>query len=122
MSKNILIAEDEAHIRRLIRFLLEREGFLVEEVEDGVAALKAVRSRRPDLLILDIMLPGMDGYEVCRKVRELEGEGKHLPVLFVSAKENSLGKEALEALQADGFVCKVYINERLIPAIRSLVA
>ena len=121
MSIHVLVAEDEAHIRRLIRFLLEQEGFLVDEVEDGIAALKAVRNCRPDLLILDIMLPGMDGFEVCRRIRELEGGEKNLPVLFVSARENDLGKKVLDALQANGFVSKVYLNERLIPAIHSLV-
>ena len=67
MSQQILIVEDEADIRELLRFNLEREGFTVHEAADGTQGLALARQHTPDLVLLDVMLPGVDGFEVCRR-------------------------------------------------------
>ena len=69
MPKKILIVEDEANIRELLRLYLEREGYTVLEAENGVEGIKKWKSDKPDMLLLDVMMPVMDGWEVCREIR-----------------------------------------------------
>ena len=88
MPETILIADDEASIRDLARLYLEKEGFRVRTAEDGVAALDDVRRDPPALLILDLMMPRMDGWEVCRRVR---AEG-NLPILMLTARDQDIDK------------------------------
>ena len=81
----ILVVEDEEDIRELLKYNLEKEGFQVVAVATGEAALPAVRDHLPDLLLLDLMLPGIDGLEVCRKIRG-EAQVRHLPIIMLTAK------------------------------------
>ena len=69
MPKKILIVEDEANIRELLRLYLEREGYTVLEAENGVEGIKKWKSDKPDMLLLDVMMPVIDGWEVCREIR-----------------------------------------------------
>ena len=85
MPKTIVLAEDEPHIARLVIFKLEREGYTVIWAKDGGEALESIASNKPDLVLLDIMMPIMDGYEVLKKVKEQENL-KSIPVIMLTAK------------------------------------
>ncbi|MGD8628245.1 MAG: response regulator, partial [bacterium] len=88
----ILVVDDEEHIRKIVRFQLEKSGYEVECAEDGLEALKAVEARTPDLILLDLMMPNMDGYEVCKRLKS-DYQTNHIPVIMVTAKadlENKL--------------------------------
>ncbi len=85
MGRTIVIAEDEAHIARLITFKLEREGFTVHWGRDGMEGYTLVERHKPDLVLLDIMMPVMDGYEVLRKIKDND-DLKDIPVIMLTAK------------------------------------
>src|ERR1700732_2731054 len=87
----VLIVEDDADIRELIRYNLAQEGFVVEEAADGAQALERVRRRVPDLMVLDLMLPGMPGLQICRQMR-VERETAPLPIPIVTAKGTEVDK------------------------------
>ena len=82
----ILVVDDDVVVRLMVRESLEEAGFSVEEAEDGEQALSAVKRLRPELVLLDVMMPGMDGYEVCRELKADE-KTKDIPVIFLSAKD-----------------------------------
>ncbi len=82
----VLVVDDDIVVRLMVRETLEEAGFLVEEAEDGDQAVSAVESLQPELVLLDIEMPGMDGYEVCRKLKADE-RTKDIPVIFLSAKD-----------------------------------
>lgn len=85
MSYSVLVAEDDKIIRRLARHILERAGFEVDEAADGLEALAQIEKKKPDLLLLDIMMPHMNGYDVCTTLREQE-ETADLPIVIITAK------------------------------------
>ena len=111
MPDPILIADDEASIRDLARLYLEKEGFRVRTAVDGAVALDEVRRDPPALLILDLMMPRMDGWEVCRRVR---AEG-NLPILMLTARDQDIDKIVGLEMGADD--CLLYTS-RLRPAGR----
>ena len=82
----ILVVDDDVIVRLMVRETLEEAGFRVEEAEDGEQALSAVKRLRPELVLLDVMMPGMDGYEVCTELKADE-KTKDIPVIFLSAKD-----------------------------------
>ena len=82
MPKKILIVEDEANIRELLRLYLEREGYTVLEAENGVEGIKKWKSDKPDMLLLDVMMPVMDGWAVCREIRA----ESDVPIIMLTAK------------------------------------
>ena len=88
-KESILVVEDEDDIRELLRYNLEKEGYQVLGAATGEEALKKVRHRLPDLILLDLMLPGIDGLEVCRRLKG-EAQTRHLPIVMLTAK----GEEA----------------------------
>ncbi len=83
-KKKILLADDEEDIRTIVRALLESEGHTVILAYDGLAAIDLARSEQPDLILLDVMMPVADGYEVCTRLRA-ESETKHIPIIMLSA-------------------------------------
>ena len=85
MGKKIVIAEDEQHIANLVVFKLKREGYDVRWAKDGGEALETIKETKPDLILLDVMMPVMDGFEVLKKIRDDE-ELKAIPVIILSAK------------------------------------
>ena len=95
--KTILIADDEEHIRELCTLYLEKEGYRVIAAEDGEAALETARARRPDLIVLDVMMPKMDGLEVCRTLRK-ESE---VPILMLTARADDIDRTVGLELGAD---------------------
>ncbi len=88
MSQTILVVDDEPNARSLLRLILVRAGFEVLVAQDGYEALKVVQEKIPDAMILDIMMPGIDGFEVCEKLRSNE-ETANLPIIMLSARADS---------------------------------
>ncbi len=111
----ILIADDEAEIRDVLRLYLEKEGYEVLEAEDGSEALRLIRQMKPDLAILDIMMPGIDGYRVLRKVRE----ENNLPVIMLSAKGSDSDKILGLDLGADDYITKPFVPLEAVARVKS---
>ncbi len=116
IPRRVLVVDDEPPIRRFLRTSLSAQGYEVVEAEDGDAALAEVRRRAPDLLVLDLGLPGVDGLEVIRRLR---GDGATLPIIVLSSRADEAGKvEALD-LGADDYVTKPFGMDELLARIRT---
>ncbi|WP_308367523.1 response regulator transcription factor [Streptomyces sp. ISL-36] len=118
MGARILVAEDDEKQSRLIRIYLEREGNAVQVVADGRAALEKVRSARPDLIVLDVMLPLVDGLDVCRILR---AEGSDLPILLLTARSTEEDMLLGLDLGADDYLTKPYSPRELTARVRALL-
>lgn len=111
----ILIADDDAEIAELIGLHLEKEGYHPIKVASGTAAVQAVQSQHIDLAVLDIMMPGMDGYEVTRQIREKHG----LPIIFLSAKTSDLDKITGLVIGADDYMTKPFNPMELVARVNA---
>lgn len=120
MQARVLIVEDEQDIANLIHYNLSREGFEAEVVSSGRTALASIGDRRPDLVILDIMLPDLDGLEVCRKIKRDEGT-RSIPVLMVSARGEESDIVAGLELGAEDYVTKPFSNRVLLARVRAVL-
>jgi DNA-binding response OmpR family regulator len=120
MSKRVLIVDDEPNIVISVEFLMKREGFEVSVARDGTEALARIQSERPDLVVLDVMMPKLNGFEVCAAVRA-DPELAKTPIVMLTAK----GREAeinkgLE-LGADAYIAKPFSTRDLVARIKSLL-
>ncbi len=120
MTAKILIAEDEPFIVESLSFLLKRAGHSVRAVDTGSAALRAIQDERPDLLLLDIMLPETNGFDVLRRVRGLMGL-EEMPVMVLTAKGQDADRKRMMDLGADDFVTKPFSNRDLMDRIDALL-
>jgi two-component system, OmpR family, alkaline phosphatase synthesis response regulator PhoP len=120
MKRTILVVEDEKDIRELVRFHLEQEGYGVREAETGEAALDLARSERPALLLLDLMLPGIDGLEVCRRLRGAEAT-RGVPVIVLTAKAAEVDRVLGLELGADDYVTKPFSPRELVARVRAVL-
>ncbi|WP_017812540.1 MULTISPECIES: response regulator transcription factor [Paenibacillus] len=111
----ILIADDEAEIADLVALHLQKEGYHTVKVLDGQSALHAVQTQPIDLAVLDIMMPGMDGYEVTRKIREQH----HMPIIFLSAKTSDMDKITGLITGADDYMTKPFNPMELVARVNS---
>lgn len=102
MAKKILIVEDEANIRELLRLYLEREGYAVFEAENGVEGIKQWKSEKPDMILLDVMMPVMDGWTVCKEIRE----ESDLPIIMLTAKGETNDRVNGLEMGADDYIVK----------------
>ncbi len=118
MTQRILIVEDEPDMRRGLRTVLEAEGFGVIEAQDGREALERVTEDLPDLVVLDLMIPELDGFAVCR---ELRAQGHTTPVLILSARGSEVDKVLGFELGADDYVTKPFNLRELIARVRALL-
>ncbi len=112
-----MVAEDDASIRQFLHILLTREGFDVKVVGEGTEVIRACHSYDPDLLLLDIMMPGMDGFEVCRKIRK----ESNLPIIILTAKENHEDKISGLILGCDDYITKPFDSTELILRIKAVL-
>lgn len=112
----VLLVEDEPPIRRFLRTTLSAQGYEVTEAADGAAALEQIRKRPPDLLVLDLGLPDMDGAEIIRRLR---GTGATLPIIVLSSRVDEAGKVAALDLGADDYVTKPFGVDELLARIRA---
>lgn len=115
--RKILVVDDEVSIRDLLEMVLIREGYTVEIAEDGKTALLMVDSFDPDLIILDLMLPDMDGHEVCRKITS----EKQTPIIMLTAKNDIIDKVVGLELGADDYITKPFETRELLARIKSLL-
>lgn len=120
MAKKILVVDDEAHIRELVRFNLEKEGYTVIEAIDGTTALKAVRLEKPDLVVLDLMLPVVDGLEVCRALKK-DAELNGIPVIMLTAKAEEIDKVLGLEMGADDYLTKPFSPRELLARIKAVL-
>lgn len=118
MTMTILIVDDEEPIQELLRFNLENEGYSVLTAFDGPVALKMIEEKRPDLLVLDVMLPGMDGLEVCSQLRQ-NPKFRDLPVIMLTAKGEEIDKVLGLELGADDYLTKPFSPRELLARIRA---
>ena len=118
--KKILLVEDESDLVKLLKYNLEKEGFKVSYATDGSVALAEVRRDTPDLLILDLMLPGLDGLEVCRQLRRSDKFAR-IPVLMLSARTEEADRIVGLELGADDYVTKPFSTRELIARVRALL-
>ena len=114
-TKKILIIEDEKSISDIIKFNLDKEGFLTETAYDGTIGLEKAQSLAPDLILLDVMLPGIDGFQVCKKIRETSS----VPILMLTAKEEEVDKVLGLELGADDYITKPFGMRELIARIKA---
>jgi DNA-binding response OmpR family regulator len=120
MPQHILTIEDEADIANLIKLYLEKEGYRVTHISDGANGLSEVFRLKPNLLILDLMLPGMDGLEICKKVRE-KSETRTIPVLMLTAKGEEVDKIIGLELGADDYLTKPFSPRELTARVKALL-
>ncbi len=118
--QHVMLIEDEPNIAEAISFILGRDGWRVSHVADGALALSALRGDVPQLVILDMMLPGMDGIDILKAIRADTGLAQ-LPVLMLTAKGLGRDREAAERAGADRFMAKPFSNGEIVAAARALV-
>lgn len=114
----ILIVDDEEPIQELLKFNLEKEGYEVLLADDGPTALKIIEEKRPDLVILDVMLPGMNGLEVCNQLRQ-NSNVREIPVIMLTAKAEEIDKVLGLELGADDYLTKPFSPRELLARIRA---
>jgi phosphate regulon transcriptional regulator PhoB len=117
---HVLVVEDETDIRDLIVLHLSREGFRCRTASDGIDALAEVRSSHPDLVVLDLMLPGLGGLEVCRRLRA-EPATASLPVIMLTAKADEVDRVVGLELGADDYVVKPFSPKELVARVRAVL-
>jgi len=118
--KRILVVDDEIYIVHILEFSLTMEGYSILTASDGEEALRVIDSERPDLVVLDIMMPKLDGYEVCRRLRQDE-QFCDLPVILLSAKGRPIDREAGLQAGADDYITKPFSPRKLLEKIRELL-
>lgn len=117
VAGTIAIVEDEANIRETVAFALQREGYSIESFADGMAAWEALQSKLPDLAILDILMPRMDGLELCRKLR---GLSESMPIIFLTSRDEEFDRVLGLELGADDYLCKPFSMRELIARVKVL--
>ncbi|NTV35698.1 MAG: response regulator transcription factor [Anaerolineaceae bacterium] len=117
-ADTILVVDDEANIVELVRLYLEREGYQVKTAADGISAMQAVLTHRPALIVLDVMLPGMDGFEVCKKIRS---EDNDVPIIMVTARDDDIDKILGLELGADDYLTKPFNPRELVARVKAIL-
>jgi two-component system, OmpR family, response regulator len=117
----VLVVDDEEHITELLAMGLGYNGFEVERQASGRGALAAIEGRRPDLVVLDVMLPDLDGFEVARRLRRAEGAATHVPIIFLTAKDTTQDKVEGLRLGSDDYVTKPFSIEELIERVKAVL-
>lgn len=121
MKKKILIVDDEPNIIVPLEFLMKQNNYDVQTAPTGEKALDLISSWKPDLILLDIMLPGMDGYEVCQKIRQ-EKKFNQIKIVFLSAMARSIDIAKGMGLSADDYITKPFAIDYVVSKIKELLA
>ena len=120
MPKKIMVVDDEPYIARVIKFKLEQEGYIVISANDGITGLNKIREEKPDLVLLDVMMPGMTGYEVCQKIKG-DAELAGIPVVILTAKGQERDREQGFSMGASDYITKPFSPNRLLELVKSIV-
>ncbi len=117
MSQRLLVVDDDRHIREIAKLTLEEEGYAVDTANDAEEALESIRRNPPDLLVLDVMLPGRDGFELTREIRKTS----NMPIILVTAKTDTIDKVVGLESGADDYVTKPFEMRELLARMRALL-
>ena len=117
MAKRILLVDDDANLRHALTYSLKREGFEVLAADDGKAGLESVRRDKPDVVVLDVMMPGLDGLEVCRRIRA-ESE---VPVIMLTARDSEVDRIVGLEIGADDYLGKPFSTRELVARVRAML-
>lgn len=115
---HLLIVDDEANLRSMLRAALRHHGYEVSEAENGRVALDAIAADRPDLIVLDVMMPELDGFDVCKRLR---AEGDHTPVLFLTAKDDTEDRVRGLTLGGDDYLQKPFSLDELVARAEAIL-
>ena len=121
MTKKILIADDEPNIVTALEFLLQQNGYQVYVARNGEDALKLVEAHRPDLVLLDVMMPLRSGYEVCQRMRE-RADWRHIKIIMLTAKGRDVEMSKGLSIGADLYITKPFSTQELVTRINGLLA
>ena len=117
MAKRILLVDDDANLRHALTYSLKREGFEVLAADDGKAGLESLRRDKPDVVVLDVMMPGLDGLEVCRRIRA-ESE---VPVIMLTARDSEVDRIVGLEIGADDYLGKPFSTRELVARVRAML-
>lgn len=117
MNEKILIVDDDANICELLRLYLSKEGYITHIVNDGISAVEAVTTVKPSLILLDVMLPELDGWQVCRKVRAFS----NIPIIMLTAKSETFDKILGLELGADDYIVKPFDTKEVVARIKAVL-
>lgn len=120
LKKKIVVLEDEPHITELLTHLFEKEGYIVRSYPDGITGFQKIKEEKPDILVLDLMIPGMDGLEVCKKVRG-DASVSSLPILMLTAKGEESNKIIGLELGADDYMSKPFSQKELLSRVKAVL-
>jgi DNA-binding response OmpR family regulator len=121
MAKHVVLVEDETNIAEAIRFLLGRDGWRVETLANGGNAAEVIRAAKPDLVMLDVMLPGKTGFEIMAELRS-DDSLADMPVLMLTARGQARDREMALQAGVSRFMTKPFSNEEMLTAVRELTA
>jgi DNA-binding response OmpR family regulator len=117
MAEKILVVEDELTLQETLAYNLKNQGYIIETAGDGPSAIEKARENKPDLILLDIMLPGMDGFEVCRSIRR----EMTVPILMLTARDDEIDRVVGLEVGADDYLTKPFSMRELIARIKALL-
>ncbi len=120
MNRSVLVVDDEANIVLSLEFLLKRAGYDVRVARNGEEAVKAVAERPPDLIILDVMMPTLDGYHVCETIRA-DPKLRSVRILMLTAKSRDVEREKALALGADDYITKPFSTRDLVERVKTIL-
>ncbi len=121
MSKRILVVDDEPNIVLSLEFLMKQVGYQVRTASDGQAALDAIQQEVPDLVLLDVMMPRKDGYEVCQAIRQ-NPACDNVKIIMLTAKGREVEREKGLAMGADDYVTKPFATQELVEKVKDMLA
>ena len=121
MKPSVLLVDDEPNIVLSLEFLMNQAGYDVRVARDGDAALKAIAERAPDLILLDVMTPGRDGYDVCQTIRA-NPAWKSVKIVMLTAKSREVEREKGLALGADDYITKPFSTRELVDRVKRLLS
>ena len=117
MARRILVVDDDPRLREVVRYALSREGFEIEEAGDGHAAIAACEAKLPDLVVLDVVMPELDGIEVCRRIRQRS----KVPILFLSSRGEEVDRVLGLELGGDDYVTKPFSPRELVSRVKAVL-
>ena len=121
MTHSILVVDDDPHIRDLLSFALRKAGMTVAEAGDGEAALAMVEAAMPDLMILDINMPRLDGLDLCRRLRGAGGDKARLPILFLSSRDDEVDRIVGIEIGGDDYVVKPFSPREVVARVGAIL-
>jgi len=120
MLKKILLVDDEPHIVMMLKNRIKQAGYDIITAGDGQEGLEKARKEKPDLIILDVMLPKLDGYKVCRMLK-FDDKYKHIPIIMFTARAQEIDKKTSEEVGANGYITKPFVAQILLDKIKELL-